>query len=112
MNIAADGVRLSSSGLVSRSCVSLISPKYSWGLTRTKAPVGQFSSQEYAGRDAPAGFSGVASQRLHLIATMSSPSAANGAGAVELKLNSLVNRLTKSTGALGGASRGNIEMAL
>src|SRR5712692_5471027 len=89
-----------------------ISPKYSCGSTRTSAPVGQFSSHEYAGREAPGGLSGVFSQRLHLIATMSSPSAATVAGAGEPKLNQLFNLPTKSGDVAGGALRGNIEIAL
>src|SRR6266550_579652 len=95
-----------------RPSVFSISPKYSCGLTRTSAPVGQFSSHEYAGRDAPAGFSGVASQRLHLIATMSSPSAAGAAAPGALKLNKLLIRLTRFGAAAGGPSRGTIVIAL
>src|SRR5205085_2135447 len=45
-----------------------VSPKYSRGLTRTRAPVGQFSSHEYARVFLPFGLSGVPSQRLHLTA--------------------------------------------
>src|SRR5260370_31844572 len=88
-----------------------ISPKYSFGLTRPSAPVGQFSSHEYAGRDAPAGFSGVASQRLHLIATMSSPSAAAAAAGAR-KLNRLLIRATRFGIAAGGTSRGTIVIPL
>src|SRR5260370_37486234 len=85
-----------------------ISPKYSFGLTRTSAPVGQFSSHEYAGRDAPAGFSDVVSQRLHLIATISSPLAVGGtaAGALELK-KSVIRSIVVSAPA-ASAARGSI----
>src|SRR5262247_1061821 len=95
-----------------RPSVFSISPKYSCGLTRTNAPVGQFSSHEYAGRDMPLGFNGVFSQRLHLIATMSAPSASTGAGAGALKLKRFRSRLTKFTGGAAAESRGTIEIAL
>src|SRR6476619_4909055 len=49
--------------------VSPTSSKYSRGLTRTRAPVGQFSSHEYAAVFAPGGFSPVPLHRLHLIAS-------------------------------------------
>src|SRR5258708_16103215 len=49
--------------------------KYSRGLTRTRAPVGQFSWQEYAGTFAPFGLSsGLSEQRLHLTASKFSES--------------------------------------
>src|SRR5256714_15625978 len=54
------------------------SSKYSRGLTRTSAPVGQFSWQEKAARFAPFGLSGVFSQRLHLTASRFSVSVTAG----------------------------------
>src|SRR5712664_4591808 len=94
-----------------RPSVFSISPKYFCGLTRTSAPVGQFSSHEYAGRLAPDGFSGVLSHKLHLIATMSSASA-NGAGLGALTLNRFLTRSGRLRWAGAGASRGTIEIAL
>src|ERR1041384_7108297 len=87
------------------------SSKYSWGFTRTSAPVGQFSSHEYAGRFAPSGFREVFSQRLHLMAIMSSPSP-TGAGAGVLNRKTFLIRVSGAVRAGGGRSRGIIEMAL
>src|SRR6266576_6014135 len=87
-----------------------ISGKYSCGLTRTNAPVGQFSSHEYAGRLAFDGFSGVPSHRLHLMAIMSSASAM-GAGSGALRLNRFPNRLVQVGFGLGTGSRGIIVIA-
>src|SRR5205809_4185868 len=52
-----------------RPIVWLTSSKYSRGFTRTRAPVGQFSSQEYAAVFAFGGFSPVSLQRLHFTAS-------------------------------------------
>src|SRR5215204_1642050 len=90
-------------------CAGPISLKYSSGFIRTKAPVGQFSSHEYAFRRAPSGFSGVASQRLHLIATRSSEATGAGGGAI-LKLSAFDSAETKPDG-FGGGSRGTIVIA-
>src|SRR6266705_2171732 len=95
-----------------RPRVFSISPKYSWGFTRTRAPVGQFSSHEYAGREVPDGLSGVFSQRLHLIATMSSPSAAAASVGGEPKPKTFFSRSRKPGEAATFPLRGTIEIAL
>src|SRR5688572_22784217 len=88
-----------------------ISPKYSCGLTRTSAPVGQFSSHEYDFRFAPSGFNGVASHRLHLIATMSSASLIPGGGGGVVSLKARRN-LVKKGGATGASVlRGTMVIA-
>src|SRR6266571_1541373 len=94
-----------------RPSVFSISPKYSCGLTRTSAPVGQFSSHEYAGLDAPLGFSEVCSHKLHLIAIISSASAM-GAGAGALRLKIFLIRVSGAVRSGGGRLRGTIEIAL
>src|SRR5215212_6846420 len=83
--------------------------KYSIGSTRTSAPVGQFSSHEYALRRAPDGFSGVASHRLHLIATGSSAGSA-AAGRSFLKLKAF-RRFEAKPETCGGGVRGTIVIA-
>src|SRR5688572_9770617 len=90
-------------------CVGPISVKYSIGFTRTRAPVGQFSSHEYVWRREPGGLSDVPWQRLHLIATMSSPGSGVTGGAI-LKLKTLRSFETKPP-FVDGDSRGTIEMA-
>src|SRR6266487_403589 len=95
-----------------RPSVFSISPKYSCGFTRTRAPVGQFSSHEYAGREVPDGLSGVFSQRLHLIATMSSPSAAVASAAGEPIPKTVFSRSRKFGEVVTFSLRGTIEIAL
>src|SRR6185503_10548265 len=92
-----------------RPWVAPISVKYSIGLTRTSAPVGQFSSHEYARRHAPGGFNFVPSHKLHLIATTSSPGSGVTTGSI-LKLNAFFSAETKLP-FVGGAARGTIEIA-
>src|SRR5215207_7424788 len=64
-----------------RPILPLTSAKYSRGLTRTSAPVGQFSWQENACDFAPGGLSEVPAQRLHLVASRLS-TAVTGSGGV------------------------------
>src|SRR6266704_322697 len=94
-----------------RPSVFSISPKYSCGFTRTRAPVGQFSSHEYAGRFEPFGLSVVFSQRLHLVAIISSASAM-GAGVAALRLKMFLILVSGAVRAGGGRLRGTIEIAL
>src|SRR6476469_7492598 len=97
------------SSLKTSPCVDPISVKYSSGSTLTSAPVGQFSSHEYLCRLAPFGLSGVASQRLHLMATTSSD-AGGAIGSAGFTLNARVNFWTKLK--LGGSDfLGTMEIA-
>src|SRR5438046_10186492 len=91
-------------------CVRATSLKYSIGSTRTSAPVGQFSSHEYARLRAPGGFKPVCSQRLHLIATSSSDAGA-GARSGSFKLNSRLNFSNRPEFIGGGFTRGPMEIA-
>src|SRR5918993_174426 len=91
-------------------CVGPISLKYSIGFMRTRAPVGQFSSHEYACRRAPGGLSVVSSQRLHLTATMSLD-IVGAAGSSILKLSVFV-RCERKPLFGAASSRGTMEIAL
>src|SRR6266705_1931344 len=83
--------------------------KYSRGLTRTSAPVGQFSWHEYAALLAPFGLSGVFSQRLHLTANKFSVSV-TGLGSVRgARLNQALSVPRSPAGGTTGDLRGTIE---
>src|SRR5881227_2695172 len=86
--------------------------KYSRGLTRTSAPVGQFSLHEYAAFFAPLGLSGVFSQRLHLTASKSSVSVTGRGSVGGARLNQALSVPRSPAGGTTGALRGTIEMAL
>src|SRR5712692_6071949 len=86
--------------------------KYSRGLTRTSAPVGQFSWHEYAGFLAPFGLSGVFSQRLHLTASKSSVSVTGRGSVGGARLNQLLSVPSSPGGGTTGDLRETIEMAL
>src|ERR1051326_4954974 len=77
-----------------KPCADVTSSKYSSGLTRTSAPVGEFCSHEYALRRTPGGCSDVPAHKLHVIATRSSD-AAGAAGSSTRKLKMRVSREIK-----------------
>src|SRR5712692_234553 len=86
--------------------------KYSRGFTRTSAPVGQFSWQEYAGFFASFGLSGVFSHRLHLTASKSCVAVTAGGSIGGARLSQLL-RTTRSPGGGGVVDlRGTIDIAL
>src|SRR5215510_8902245 len=88
------------------------SAKYSRGFTRTRAPVGQFSWQEYALVLAPLGLSGVFAHRLHFTAS-NSDVAVTGGGTVGIARLSQLLIVPIALGDGGWARfRGAIEMAL
>src|ERR1700720_2118950 len=88
------------------------SSKYSLGLTRTSAPVGQFSSHEKALLLAPTGLSGVSLHRLHLIASRSSVSVTAAGNTGGARVNQFLTRGREV--CTGGACRlrGTIVIAL
>src|SRR5829696_5795199 len=90
----------------------LASAKYSSGLTRTSAPVGQFSWHEYARPFAPSGLSGVFSHRLHLTASRSSVPVAEGGIGGGARLNHRLRAPPERPCGGGVGPRGTIEMAL
>src|SRR6266850_736901 len=90
----------------------LASLKYSRGLTRTSAPVGQFSWQEYAGFLAPSGLRVVFSHRLHLIASKSCVSVTAGGPAGGARLSQLLSVAPSPNGLDAADLRGTIVMAL
>src|SRR5207245_6941233 len=90
----------------------LASLKYSRGLTRTSAPVGQFSWHEYAAFFAPFGLSDVFAQRLHLIASKSSVSVTGRGSVGSARLNQPLSVRSRPGEGATGDLRGTIEMAL
>jgi hypothetical protein len=81
-------------------------------LTRTSAPVGQFSWHEKACRRAPGGLSEVPAQRLHLVASRFSV-AVTGCGGVRGARLSQPFSLPASVEGFGASGlRGIIVMAL
>src|SRR6266850_2805985 len=90
----------------------LASLKYSRGLTRTSAPVGQFSWQEYAGFLAPFGLSGVFSHKLHFTASKFSVSVTAGGSIGTARLNQLLSMRPRRDEVGLADFRGTIEIAL
>src|SRR5581483_2110154 len=90
--------------------ICLISVKYSRGLTRNRAPVGQFCSQLNARCFASGGLSGVLLHRLHLTATRSVVSSTGGGSGSGASLSRRCNLVGGFSSAFG--RRGIIEIAL
>src|SRR5262249_7077630 len=80
---------------------------------RANAPVGQFSSQPYAGVLAPGGLSEVSLQRLHLTASRSSACSTGGGSGSALGVSHRrrLPRALLSTGVRAGVREG-LEMAV
>src|SRR5580765_2585529 len=86
--------------------------KYSRGLTRTKAPVGQFSWHEYAAVFAPSGLSEVFSHRLHLIASKLSVAVTGSGFFGGARLSNFLSVPSIPSGSAIGLLRATIEIAL